>query len=76
MEIEKIRKKTEKELLKMKEDLRNEFAEKYLEMRMGKIKNLKEPRQIRKDLAKVETVLKEKELDKLNKKKENGKAKT
>jgi ribosomal protein L29 len=74
MDTKKLRKKTVKELNQLKKDLLQKFVDQSLDMRMGKMKDLKGPRKIRKDMARIETVLKEKSLDKLNNKK-NGKAK-
>lgn len=84
MDIKKIREKEIKELVKMRAEVRQRYSDESLEMRMGKLKDVKKPGKTRKELAQVEFVLKEKLLvkrglpegkkDKLIKK-QNGKAK-
>ncbi len=70
MEIKEIRKKKIEELEKLEEELREKIAKEYLDVRTGKETNVKSPRGLRRDLARVLTVLKEK--NNLSRK-ENGK---
>ena len=64
MEAKKLREKKIEELIKMREKLVDEISEVYLEMRIGKETNVRKPRAMRKDLALLETVIKEKESSK------------
>lgn len=60
-----------KEVKKKKSDI----SQIYLDMRMGKIKNVRSPRKLRKELAVMYTLSRNKELNKLNAKVEDAKDK-
>ena len=76
MKTQDLRKKSLEDLEKDAKKLDQEIGDIYLEMRMGKQKDLREPRKMRKDLARLYTVMKEKDSNNLRKKADNGKDET
>ncbi len=71
MKHEELRKKNLEELRKMASDLEKKIADEYFDMRMGKEKDVRKPRNLRRELAILMTIIKEKELVKLNDKSSN-----
>lgn len=57
------------------EKKRSEISQAYLDMRMGKVKDVRSPRKLRKELAVMYTLSRNKELNKLNAKPEDAKDK-
>ena len=62
MAIEKIRNTTDAELVNQQRDLSNELFQLKFRMRMGQTESLKKMRELRKDLARVQTVARERQL--------------
>jgi large subunit ribosomal protein L29 len=62
MAIEKIRNTTDAELLTQQRELSNELFQLKFRMRMGQTESLKKMRELRKDLARVQTVARERQL--------------
>jgi len=60
----------------MRDDLRTRYADECLEMRVGKLKDMRKPKKTRRELARLETIINEKQKDKLIKKAKDGKGKT
>jgi len=73
MDKKELKKKELKELKKVTEKKRSEVSQAYLDMRMGKVKNVRSPRRLRKDLAVMYTITREKELNKLSVKSKDAK---
>jgi ribosomal protein L29 len=69
MDKKELREKTIKALEEMVEEKTQEYQKKYLEMRMGQEDDVHAPRKLRKEIALIKTIIREKQLDKLN----NGK---
>jgi ribosomal protein L29 len=65
MERKEIRAKTRVELIKIREKLEKDIQDAYFEMRTGKLEDVRKPRRMRRELAVLNTVIKEKESDKL-----------
>ncbi len=61
MEAKRLRERKIEELITMREKLIDEISEVYLEVRIAKEKNVRKPRVMRKELAVIETVIKEKQ---------------
>ena len=61
MEAKELRERKIEELITMREKLIDEISEVYLEVRIAKEKNVRKPRVMRKELAVIETVIKEKQ---------------
>ena len=59
MKIVEIRKKSKTELKNMLQDLRNKLRALRFDLASGKIKNVRDVRKTRKDIARVLTILKE-----------------
>ncbi len=62
MKITELRQKTAQELTKMLEAKRLELAELAVKMRTGEFKAVHEPRQLRKQIAHIRTVMREQTL--------------
>jgi len=60
MRIKEIRQKSEKELQKLLQDSREKLRQLRFDLASGKVKNVREIRQIRKDIARILTILKTK----------------
>ena len=60
MDLKELRKKPMEELEKMRETLETEVGDAYFEMRTGKLKNVRKPKMLRRNLAKVQTIIQEK----------------
>ncbi len=69
MDKKELREKTIKALEEIVEEKTQEYQKKYLEMRMGQEDDVHSPRKLRKEIALIKTIIREKQLDKLN----NGK---
>jgi len=59
MKAKELRQKQDAELLKLLSDLRKKFEEEYLNFVQGKLKNVKILRSIKKDIARILTILNE-----------------
>ncbi len=59
MNITEVRKKTKIELNDMLQSLRNKLRALRFDLASGKIKNVREVRKIKKDIARILTILKE-----------------
>ena len=60
MEIKELRQKSKEELGKLVKDIRERQTSLRFDLVTGKVKNVREIRQIKKDIARALTVLKEK----------------
>ena len=60
-DIKELHNKTTDELIKSIEDLKNDVAQLSIDHAVGKVKNVNESRQKKKDIARVLTILSEKE---------------
>ena len=65
-----IKIKTIGDLVKKVKELRREITEKNIELKMGKTKNVHEANTLRKDVAKILTIIKIKSFEKENTKSE------
>lgn len=65
MDKKELKQKTIEELIKLKDTVVGEVNDAYFEMRTGKLKNVRKPRLLRKKLAMVQTVLQEKQDQKI-----------
>lgn len=65
-------KKTE-ELEKEAQKLRDDISKSYLELRLGKLNDVRKPRSQRKELARIITLLKQSKTDNLKKSQKDGK---
>jgi len=61
MNITEVRKKTKIELNDMLQGLRNKLRALRFDLASGKIKNVREVRKIKRDIARILTILKEQE---------------
>jgi len=59
MKITEIRQKTKSELQKLLQDLQKKLRQLRFDLASGKIKNVKEIRQIKKDIARILTIINE-----------------
>ncbi len=59
MKVSDLRKNKKKELEKMIEDKRKKLQDVRFRLSSGRVKNVKEARDLRKDIAKILTILKE-----------------
>jgi len=59
MKIEEIRQKSKPELKNLLEDLKEKIRTLRFDLATGKVKNVKEIREIKKDIARILTILKE-----------------
>jgi len=64
MKAKELRQKNESELQKLLLDLRKKFQEEYLNFSQGKLKNVKILRSIKKDIARILTILNERKKEK------------
>lgn len=62
MEAEKIRNLTEAELRQQERDLNDQLFRLKFQLKMGQTESLKKIRGLRKDVARVKTIMREKEL--------------
>lgn len=76
MNKKELREKTIEQLRKEQVALSEKVRDSSLDMRLGKMKNLREPRLLRKQLAVVDTIIREKELSKLSEKRHVSKNET
>lgn len=61
--IEEWRAKSKKDLLRLLEEKRKELAHRKMELRIGKLKNVHLLASLRKEIARILTILREKELE-------------
>jgi large subunit ribosomal protein L29 len=61
MRIQELRQKSKTELQKLLEEKRARLTQVCFDLAAGKIKNVREIREIKKDIARILTLLKEKE---------------
>lgn len=59
MKITEIRQKTKSELQKLLQDLQKKLRQLRFDLASGKIKNVKEIREIKKDIARILTIINE-----------------
>ncbi len=64
MKVKEIRKKKEKELEKLLSDKRKRLQEVRFKLASGKVKDVKEAKNIRQDISRILTILKEKTYEK------------
>lgn len=64
MNIKEIRSKSEAELLKAVEDMKNELYDLRFQRATGNIENPMKMRELKKSIARIKTILKERELAK------------
>jgi large subunit ribosomal protein L29 len=62
MQAKELKNKKEAELQKMLADLREKSRSLRFDLAAGKVKNVREVREIKKDIAKILTILRQKEL--------------
>ena len=62
MEAEKIRNLTESELKHQERDLNDQLFKLKFQMRMGQTESLKKMRGLRKDIARIKTIQREKQI--------------
>ncbi len=62
MKAKELREKTTKELHQLLKELREKIVKLRFDMASGKVKNIREIRFIKKDIARILTILKEREL--------------
>ncbi len=67
MKAKELRTKTDKELLKMSADLRKKLVDIHIDMRTKEVKNVKQVKLVKKDIARILTILSENELVKTEK---------
>lgn len=60
MRTKELRQKTEKEMKQMLQTLREKARQLRFDLSSGKVKNVKELREVKKDIAKILTILNEK----------------
>jgi len=60
MKIQELREKTAKSLLNMLENDKEKLRKLRFDLAAGKVKNVRSIRAVRKDIAKIKTVIKEK----------------
>lgn len=61
MKTQELRQKLEKELKKILEDSRIKLRQLYFDLSAGKVKNVREIRKTKKEIAKILTLIKEKQ---------------
>jgi len=66
MRPRELRQKTDKELKQILFDLREKLRELRFNLVQGKVKNIKEVHQTKKDIARILTILEERQLKKSN----------
>ncbi len=64
MKVKELRKKKEKELEKLLEDKRKKLQETRFRLASGRVKNVKEARNLRLEISRILTILKEKSYEK------------
>ena len=62
MKADKVRNLTEEELLHQERDLNDQLFKLKFQMKMGQTESLKKIRGLRRDIARVKTILREQEL--------------
>jgi len=62
MNIEKIRNLTDAELLHQQRDLSDQLFKMKFQLKMGQTESLKKIREMKKDIARIKTVMRQKEL--------------
>ncbi|MDP2684101.1 MAG: 50S ribosomal protein L29 [bacterium] len=68
MEVKELRKKTEEELIKLLKLTQEQFRDLRFQVMAKQHKDVRDLRQVKKDIAKIKTILKEKEVLKAIKK--------
>ena len=63
MKIKELRQKSEKELQKLLQELRERLRKLRFDLVSGKVKNVKEIQQTRKDIARILTILNERKKE-------------
>jgi len=66
MKAKELREKTTKELHQLLKELREKIVKLRFDMASGKVKNIRELRFIKKDITRILTILKERELKNKN----------
>jgi len=61
MKAKELRQKTIKDLRRLERELREKLRELRFDLASGKVKNVREIREIKKDIARILTVIREKE---------------
>jgi len=74
MDVEKIRNLTEAELRQQERELNDQLFRLKFQLKMGQTESLKKIRGLRKDVARVKTIMREKELAAANPESEAGAA--
>lgn len=67
MKASQIRTKSDKELTKMVADLREKLVDVHIDLRTKEVKNVKQIKTIKKDIARILTIQSEKSLPKVEK---------
>lgn len=67
MKANQIRTKSDKELTKMVADLREKLVDVHIDLRTKEVKNVKQIKTIKKDIARILTIQSEKSLPKVEK---------
>lgn len=68
MKAKELRQKTDQELKDLLRKLRQKFSQEYLNLKQGKLKNVKILKSIKKDIARILTILNERRKEKNEKK--------
>lgn len=63
MTKKEMREKKLEELIKHRDELETNVRDTYFDMRLGKVANLRKPRLLRKELALVNTIIREKKME-------------
>jgi len=66
MKTKELRNKSDKELVKLEANLREKLRSLRFDLQAGKVKNVKEVRKTKKEIARILTLLKEKSCQKDN----------
>ena len=74
MDVEKIRNLTDAELRQQERELNDQLFRLKFQLKMGQTESLKKIRGLRKDVARVKTIMREKELAAANQESEAGAA--
>ncbi len=61
-DFQELRKKDIKDLIKIEEEKRKEIARSWSEIKAGREKNVKKVKNLRRDLARILTLIKEKQI--------------
>ena len=66
MKIQELHKKTKEDLSQILREKREKLCQLNFDLSSGKVKNIREIRMIKKDIARIKTLIKERELSKQN----------